>query len=83
MRGSGIVDGYAANLLQGINSWLQLLNEQRVSHILCEGNSLADFMAVGGAKRLAAEYIMSNQPSELYTLLKLDGKNYETQRKRR
>ena len=44
------VDGYSANLLQDINSWLQMLNERRVSHILREGNSLADFMAVGGSR---------------------------------
>ena len=49
------VDSYTANLLQDINSWLQMHDNQRVSHILCEGNSPADFMTVVGSKRIAVE----------------------------
>ena len=46
-----------------------MLDEWKVSHIFREGNSPSDFMAVGGSKGIVAEYVMSNLPFELYTLL--------------
>jgi len=35
-----------------------MTSNYKVTHILREGNSSTDFMAVGGSKNIEAEYIM-------------------------
>ena len=44
------VDGYAANLLGDIKSWLRMLDMYNVTHIYREGNIPTDSMAVGDSK---------------------------------
>ena len=52
------VDGYAGNLLKDIKAWLHTLDEWKVTHIFREGNAPPDFMAGGGSRGLATEYVV-------------------------
>ena len=72
------MDDHTVNLLQDINSWPQMPDESRVSHIFREENYLTNFITVGSSKRIATEYVMNNLLSELYALLKLNGRRCES-----
>ena len=49
---SSNTDAYIGNLLRDIKGWLYMFDNFKVSHILREGNSLADFMALQGSEAL-------------------------------
>lgn len=74
------VGGYAEGLVRDTTSWLNRVEALKVSYILREGNSHADYMAKGGLMGQSMQFTMSKLPTELLKIVSEDAQGCCNQR---